>query len=268
MNQNVKKLEDCTAYLNEYISEFTKIYDNIEQSGLYDDKIRDVGKSVENYYDLVLQNIDNLINFVSKQSSSSNNDKPISIQDGEIPDQQVIKRLLDDFFKGDSILKKKDPFLGFQAYRNKAPSPAQFVCAKQNDEANKIQFVLMIVLSHNKQTNTISVFDPCDRDPQKIELTESEYVLLPYVFPEKPHFKYEHKQSDKVLALWLDERTNDWTSVFYPATVKERPKAREGDNTRCYTLEFEETSKDVAYSVPEAFVAYFHKEWQEEYARM
>jgi hypothetical protein len=74
----------------------------------------------------------------------------------------------------------------------------------------------------------------------------------------RPSERWEYAVGTRVLSLWRNKETAEWTTEFYRATVKLRPCDRAKEEERGYLLMFEEKAELV---VPEKFVCPDDTQW-------
>jgi len=103
--------------------------------------------------------------------------------------------------------------------------------------------------------NSYTIVD-CDTDkPSPISLPKESVIPLPTSIPDRSNSYVEYVIGTKVLSLY-PAGDDEWTSVFYPATVIQPPSKRECG----YGLQFAEDNEFDWISVPEQFVIPFPNE--------
>lgn len=116
-----------------------------------------------------------------------------------------------------------------------------FVASKLDDEP-----VLCYVIGQKE--GKYLVVDADSQEPVIVEKDRSECFPLPTSLPDRSTTQVEYPVGTKVLALYPDNE-NDWSSVFYPATVVQPPSKRSSG----YGLKFEDDKFDQI-DVPIQFI--------------
>ncbi|KAH0786955.1 hypothetical protein GPJ56_008953 [Histomonas meleagridis] len=119
----------------------------------------------------------------------------------------------------------------------------------------------MITCNCTEETQICYAFDPSTYPKFKIiPLKKNEWSPLPTIIPEHPSPRYEHPKGAKVLSLWMNQESNQWSSIFYTATVSKRPCDRYKNDTedRGYELTFFDGTTQV---VPEKFIVSSKDKW-------
>lgn len=93
------------------------------------------------------------------------------------------------------------------------------------------------------------IVDADEADPQPIKKTRSEILPLPTSLPSQKSSRVEYSVGTKVLALYPTNE-DEWTSVFYPATVVQVPSK----HVNGYGLKFEDDENYERIDVQENFV--------------
>jgi hypothetical protein len=139
------------------------------------------------------------------------------------------------------------PFCGrIQLPPMRIPSPNSWVCMRINDSS--CEYVLGYLVD-------CDVFGICcvyDVPPEGQKVNPRapdvrQLLVLPQSLPRKLGTEADYAVNDRVLALFFDQK--EWTTAFYPATV------REGRNRfgRGYSLEFD-GEEGQRFWVPEKFI--------------
>lgn len=248
----IKMNEICTSVkdLDELLISLSGQEDLFRKDPSNPEAIQSLGSHISDIYSTSLENIKTLLSAVENQMKTF-----ATPQDDtdHIPSPEEIHNLLVAFFKG-KIKTKSAPipnYCGCYAFRRKGANAGQFICAHHNQN-----FTLMIVTRY--VDDKCYAYDPYD--PVSVAcLSPQDWTPLPYILPEKPLSRWEHSKGKEVLALWKEE---EWTSVFYPATVLLQPSDRAAggdDDVRGYLLHFGDNQDQV---VPEQFVAEFPEPWK------
>ncbi|KAH0786726.1 hypothetical protein GPJ56_009358 [Histomonas meleagridis] len=169
-----------------------------------------------------------------------------------LPSKDEVTDLLNDFFKSKiKTMSMNPPYCGCYAYKNKK-NPGKYICARYNNS-----YILMVILSNDGETCV--AYDPTDIDNgiKAIQLKDEDWTPLTTVIPQKPIKRWEHAKNSLVLSLYKTDE--QWSTVFYKATVKLQPNEKPPDEERGYTLDF---GDDNIQNVPEKFVTIYPKNWQ------
>lgn len=256
-NQFCKKLKELdpilfTNQINSCLSNMQKMQNSFISNPLSEtvEKFLECHDAILNGYRGCIDNIDTIISALDEMVQAD--EAPGDDNPPNLSMRELSEKFIREWFA--TPIKEKEAPMPHNAgcFSNKLktkfieklkPNAHEVVCGKNGSE-----YHLMVHMSISKD-KVLTAFDPYAGGGGEVELSESEWTLLPTAIPKTPIPRWEHQVNTQVLALRADGGA--WTTHFFHATVTERPCDRKGQEPRGYLLAYEDGTLAV---VPEKYV--------------
>ena len=254
LSKSLSDLESKVLKLNDNLQILCNL--NIETISLED--LSSHQKEIDQFYTHAMDASITCLRAIDSMKSATK--YKVTSKNNNLPTPSEATQMVNDFLHQN--IEKSPPPLpmngGCYSHRFKKTSPNQFICGSFQKSSH-----LMITSSYNEETQICYAFDPftiTTFEFDVIPLRKNEWTPLPTTIPEHPNSRYEHPKGCNVLSLWMNDSSNEWSNIFYPATVAKRPcdRYREDTENRGYELHFFDGSIQI---VPERFVVPASDEW-------